>query len=215
MVQTGHPVALSIYPIGTVNLLAREAGHPVDPTSFVDLVLSGKSRRPHYPVEIGDSRFFACASVGPDSFAVARVSTSLKGKIGRLAYVVAMLPLLKKWPRPRIVLDADGCKVRCEAFYVAKSRYYAGSWSFALGVRVGQPVLRVVAMSTARRRDYARFLLGLVLGSQQRSRPAFKVFTCTTLTATSEEALPIQADGDIVGALPVTMAVSGVPMIFC
>lgn len=213
--QTGNPIALSIYPIGTINLLAREANHPVDPTSFVDLVLSGKSRRPHFPVEIGDSHFFACAGVGPDSFGVARVSTSLKKIIGRLAYVVAMLPLLKRWPRHHIVLDADGCKVCCEAFYVAKGRYYAGGWSFALGARVGQPLLHVVAMPTARRRDYARFLLSLAFGSQQRSHPALKIFTCKTLIATSDEALPIQADGDIVGTLPATMAVSGAPVIFC
>ena len=215
VLQTGYPISLSIYPIGTINLLAREAGHSYDPKSFADLVLSGRSRRLHYPVEINDSHFFACASVGPDSFAVAHVSTSLKKKIGRVAYVVAMLALVRKWPRHRIVLNANGCEIRCEAFYVAKGRYYGGPWSFANGAEVGRSVLHIVALPTARRRDYARFLLGLALGSQRLFRPAFEVFTCKTLTAKSDKALPIQADGDIVGKLPTTMAVSGVPVIFC
>lgn len=213
--RAGHPVALSIYPAGTINLLAREAGYPTDPEAFAELVLSSEARRRHYPVTIGDGYFFACAGVGPDSFAVEQVSARLKRRIGRLAYVVAFGRLLWRWPRHAIALEAEGRKVACEAFYVAKGRYYAGRWSFARAARVHEPMLHVVALPTARRRDYARFVFGLLCGWQAERQQGVAVFACRSLTATSDRPLPIQADGDVVGTLPATMAVSQVPLIFC
>jgi diacylglycerol kinase (ATP) len=213
--RAGHAVTLSIYPAGTINLLAREAGYPAHPGEFADLVLKSEPGRPHYPVAIGDGYFFACAGVGPDSLAVAGVSSPLKRRIGRLAYGASLARLAWHWPRPRIVLEADGRRVECEAFYVAKGRYYAGPWSFAPAARVDQPVLHVVALPQARRRDYARFVLGLMLGWEPERQGSVEVFTCTTLSATADAALPIQADGDVVGELPVTMTVGETPVMFC
>lgn len=207
-------LAMSIYPAGTVNLLAREAGYPTDPADFAAHVLDRTHRRLHYPVAIGEGHFFACAGVGPDSFAVASVSPWLKRRLGRLAYVVSLLRLLWSWPRHRITLVSSSRRTSCEAFYVAKGRYYAGNWSFAPDARVDDPALHVVALTTARRRDYVRFVLALALGRQIESRKGVEVFSCRTLTIASDQPLPIQADGDIVGQLPVTMSVSDTPLAF-
>ena len=211
----GHPVALSIYPAGTINLLAREAGYPADPADFAKLVLSSEPRRRHYPVALGDGDVVARAGVGPDSLAVARVSSRLKRAIGRLAYGAAILGVLASWPRHRIVLSCGESEIACEAFYVAKGRYYAGRWSFAPNARLDEPVLHVVALKTARRRDYARFVWALLGGRDPAALANVTVLTCTSLNATSDTPLPIQADGDIVGELPATMVVSEAPLVFC
>ena len=76
--RTGHRVALSIYPAGPINLLAREAGDPRRADEFARLVLEAEPRRRHYGVSLGEGMFFACAGVGPDSHAVASVSPGLK-----------------------------------------------------------------------------------------------------------------------------------------
>lgn len=213
--RAGHPAALSIYPAGTINLLAREAGYPRRPADFARLVLAGKPRRRHYPVAIGDGYFFACAGVGPDSLAVARVSPRLKRLIGRLAYGAAFLGVLLAWPRQRIALGCGAGEIECEAFYVAKGRYYAGPWSFAPQARLDEPLLHVVALTTARRRDYARFVWTLLRGGDPARLANVAILTCTTLRATAEQPLPLQADGDIVGALPATMTVAEAPLVFC
>src|SRR5690606_34284612 len=212
--RDGRPLSLSIYPAGTVNLLALEAGYPRQAARFVRLVLGAAPRRKHFPVSIGDGYFFACAGVGPDSHAVARVSVALKRRIGRLAYAVSFARLLWSWPRSRIRLETDAGALDCEAFYVAKGRYYAGRWSFAPAACVGEPSLHVVALTTARRRDYLRFLWRLLRGARPDRGP-IRSFVCTTLAARAAEALPLQADGDIVGALPVTMTVGAAPLSFC
>jgi len=215
MAQGGIAVPLCIYPLGTINLLAMEAGYPRSPSEFARLVLASEPSRPHYPVTIGDGYFFACAGVGPDSLTVARVSTRLKRVIGRFAYGAAFLGVLVNWPRPKIELALGDRTIACEAFYVAKGRYYAGRWSFAQAARVHDPLLHVVALTTARRRDYARFVWALVRHRDVAALPAVVVVTATTLTATAPEPLPVQADGDVVGALPVTLSVGATPLTFC
>ena len=212
--RSRRAVTLSIYPAGTINLLAREGGYPRDPEQFARQVLRAKVRRPHYPVTIGDGHFFACAGVGPDSLAVARVSGRLKRAIGRSAYAIASLELLFDWRRERIELEAGERKLSCEAFYVAKGRYYAGRWSFAREARVHEPLLHVVALRTARRRDYLRFVATLVTGRDVSRLANVVAFTCTTLRASAAAPLPIQADGDVVGTLPVTLTVGDEPLIF-
>ena len=215
VVRTEHPVALSIYPAGTINLLAMEAGYPSDPDDFARLILSSEPRRQHFPVSLGDGYFFACAGVGPDSLAVARVSSRLKRVIGRFAYGVAFARLLLEWPRYRIALATDGREISCEAFYVAKGRYYAGRWSFAPKARVDEPLLHVVALRNARRRDYARFVWTLIRGGDPAGLANVEIAICTRLNATSAEPLPIQADGDVVDTLPVVLSVDSVPLRFC
>ena len=210
-----HPVALSIYPAGTINLLAMEAGYPSRPEEFARLVLAGEPARKHYPVALGDGYFFACAGVGPDSLAVAGVSSRLKRMIGRLAYGVAFARLLLAWPRHPITLTIDERAIACEAFYVAKGRYYAGRWSFAPNARVDDPLLHVVALRTARRRDYARFVWTLVNGGDVARLANVEIVTCTRLEASADHPLPVQADGDVVDTLPVALSVDQVPLRFC
>jgi diacylglycerol kinase (ATP) len=215
VLRDGRAVTMSIFPTGTVNLLAMEVGYPRAPEAFAEMVLTEGARRRHYPVEMGVGHFFACAGVGPDSLAVAGVSPRLKRMIGRLAYVVAGARLLIDWPRDRIDLRANGRTTTCEAFYVAKGRYYAGRLSFARQARVDEPVLHVVALRRARRRDYLRFAATLALGRDIDGLANVEAFTCTTLNVNSGRSLPIQADGDIVGALPATLAVRPAPLLFC
>jgi diacylglycerol kinase family enzyme len=215
VLRSGRRIALSIYPAGTINLLAREAGYSRDPERFAEQALAGRIRRKHFPVAMGDGHFFACAGVGPDSLAVARVSRRLKRSIGRLAYVVAALKLLLHWQRTAIHLDSGERNEPCEAFYVAKGRYYAGGWSFAPRARGDEPLLHVVALRTARRRDYLRFLATLAVRGDVSRLANVEAFTCTTLSASASVPLPIQADGDIVGALPVTLRVEETPLEFC
>jgi diacylglycerol kinase family enzyme len=214
VLRSGRALRMSVYPAGTINLLAREAGHTRDPRQFARLALGAEADRPHYPVALDDGHFLACAGVGPDSLAVAGVSRGLKRTLGRFAYAVALVRLLIHWPRHRITLRADGRQIDCEAFYVAKGRHYAGPWSVAPEARVGRPAMHVVALRRARRRDYLSFMAAIAAHRDPAGLANVDAFECVNLTAEAEEPLPVQADGDIVGALPVTMILSKTPLSF-
>jgi diacylglycerol kinase (ATP) len=209
--RAGRPLPLSIYPTGTVNLLARECDYRLDPIAFARRVIAGASRAHHVGL-IGTTPFFTCASVGPDSYAVAAVSTGLKRLVGRLAYGWSFSTLLIRWPRPRLRVVHDGEEIACEAVYVAKGRLFAGPWSFAPEAAVGEPLFHVVTLGRATRLLYARFLWRLVTGKSVVTLPGVTHFTCSTLRIEGDA--PLEADGDIVSQLPVEIRIDPAPLIF-
>ncbi|MET1110217.1 MAG: diacylglycerol kinase family protein [Allosphingosinicella sp.] len=215
LARCGRPVPLSVYPAGTVNLVHRERLFPLDPAGHALRLLGEAGGRPFHPVALNDTFFLACASVGPDSRAVAEVSLSLKRRIGKLAYAAAFCRILFDWRRVPIRLAWEGGALTCEAFYVAKGRYFAGPWSFAPEADIGEPMLHVVALARARRRDFARFAFALWRGRRVDALPGVTAFTCTALEAEADSPLSIQADGDPVGALPATIALHGTALSLC
>ena len=209
--RAGRPLTLSLYPTGTVNLLARECDYRLDPTGFARRVLAGTTRT-HHSGLIGTTPFFTCASVGPDSYAVAALSTTLKRRIGRLAYGWSFLTLLIRWPRPRLRVVHDGGEVACEAVYIAKGRLFAGPWSFAPDAALGDPLFHAVTLGRATRLLYARFLWRLMTGKSVATLPGATHFTCTALRIEGDA--PLEADGDIIGILPVDIRIDPVTQTF-
>ncbi|MEA3008605.1 MAG: diacylglycerol kinase [Sphingomonadales bacterium] len=215
LARCGRIVPLSVYPAGTINLVHRERLLPTDPAGHASRLLGEAGGGPFHPAALNDTFFLACASVGPDSRAVAEVSLGLKRRIGKLAYAVAFGRILIDWRRSPIRLRWHGGALDCEAFYVAKGRYFAGPWSFAPEASVAEPLLHVVALATARRRDFARFAFALWRGRRVDALPGITAFTCTALEAEADAPLPIQADGDPVGPLPASLSLHGEALSLC
>lgn len=210
----GRSLPLAIYPAGTINLIAREGGFRRSATSCAQALLHGDTEQPHHPVKVGEALFFGCASVGPDSLAVAQVSVRLKRYIGRIAYVAAFLPILWNWPRPKLHVAVDGREIECEAVYIAKGRYFAGPWSFAPAARVSEGVLHVLVLPKARRRDYLPFLWAMLRKSDPGRIRGTETFTCTSLSIEGGDAFPVQADGDLIATCPVNLSVQKSPIYF-
>ncbi len=209
--RAGRALPMSVYPMGTVNLLARECDYPSDPDAFVRRALAIPPRRRHFTAVADDILILNCASVGPDSDTVAALSPRLKRVLGRGAYAVALCALLIRWPRRRLQVTHDGQTIDCGAVYVAKGRYFAGDWSFAPAAAVDRPLLHVVALPQATRIAFLHFAWALF-----RDRlPADAIrFTCTDLTINGDAAAPLQADGDIVAHLPVKIRIAEDTLIF-
>jgi diacylglycerol kinase (ATP) len=215
LARSGRGLPLSVYPAGTVNLLHRERPFPLDPDRHALRLLGANATGRLHPVEINDTLFLACASAGPDSRAVAAVSAALKRRIGKLAYAVAFLGVLLRWERQTIRIGCDGRETLCEAFYAAKGRFFAGPWSFAPDADIGDPRLHLVALTSARRRDFARFLWALWRGRRPDTLPGVVAFTCTGFTADAGSPIPVQADGDIVATLPVRVRLRDKALSLC
>jgi diacylglycerol kinase (ATP) len=215
LVTAERDLPLSIYPGGTINLAHRELRSPTDPARHAAYAMGVENLRRHHAIRVGDALCLSCASVGPDSHAVAAVSPRLKRRIGRLAYLVAFLRVLVEWPRAPIRLRWEDGELECEAFYVAKGRFFAGRWSFAPDADRTRPVMHVVALRTASRRNVARFVWAMARGRCPSSAANLAAFSCTRLSAESGEALPVQVDGDPVTTLPVQMAIDPISFAVC
>lgn len=214
LVASGHQVPLAHYPLGTINLLAREAGYRLDPRHFAERFLGTGARRRHYTAALKDDLFLCCASAGPECAALRGYSPRLKQRLGRYAYGVAMLNLLHKWPRHRMTVTADGESIGCEAVYIAKGRFFAGPFSFAPEARLTDQRLHVVTLGTARRIDYLRFLWDLVTRCDPGRREGNRSFACRELEIDGPAHVEVQADGDIVATLPLSARANADPLEF-
>jgi diacylglycerol kinase (ATP) len=202
--------AIDTYPAGTINLIAREWKDPIQPDKFVLASIERRLRR-IYPVRLNDTSFLACASVGPDARAVGGLSSALKRRIGRFAYVVAMAKVFADWQRPQLRVVVDGEAMQCEAVYIAKGHYYAGPWSFAPEARLDDPDMHIVALRQARRRDFVAFMLAMLVG-RISSLKNVQIAVGREVTIEACKVQAIQADGDIAGTTPARLTVADEPL---
>ena len=212
--RSNRAIPISIYPAGTVNLFARERGYPRAAEAFVRRVLGADAGVSHHSALVAGLPLLTCASVGPDSHVVDRLSPRLKAWIGRAAYLVAFGRLLMDWPRPALAVEWDGNRLECQAVYIAKGRYFAGPWSFAPRARLTDPLLHVVTLQRASRRDFMRFAWTMLRGRPVEALEGVSTFTCAALRITGDPGVPLQADGDVVARLPATMALRPDPTLF-
>ena len=215
LVAAERDLPLSIYPAGTINLAHRDLRSPLDPDRYAAYALAGGVRPRHHALRVGSALCLSCASVGPDSHAVAAVSPRLKRRIGRLAYGVAFLRVLLNWPRKPIRLTWEAGELACEAVYVAKGRFFGGPWSFAPEADRTRPIMHVVALRTARRRDVAHFAWALLRGRGPSGAANLVAFSCTNLSVESDAPLPVQVDGDAEAVLPVRMIIDPISLSVC
>lgn len=206
---------ISIHPSGTVNLLAKELGCSLEPGKVAERILGSQFQECHYVALLNQTTFLVCASVGPECFAIRRHSARLKRLFGRAAYVIAFMQVLWDWQRPLIRMTVEGTHYECEAVYIAKGRYFAGSWSINPMARSCEKTMHIVALTSARRRDYAAFVWNMLRHGDPRSLPGAICLTCDALSLHSEHALPIQADGDIVDSLPAHIRLNPQAIFLC
>lgn len=204
---------LAIYPTGTINLIARELDYPRDPEQFARRIESGRKRTTTRLAAIDGAPFLACASIGFDAQTVASVSETLKLRIGRFAYVAALLALVRKWPRQSFVIDTGKEQLEAEALFVLRGKFYAGPWMLDRRAHLGHDGLRILALPRARRRDMLLLALYAMLGSTW-PHARWRFVETDRLAVLGGEGLPVQADGDVVARAPVTFELSPAKVTF-
>jgi diacylglycerol kinase family enzyme len=211
--KTFHKATYCIYPAGTVNLIAREAGYSADCKAFVKHISQTKDTRQHYLGLLNDKAFLCCASVGPDSAIVARTSPFLKRHFGRAAYIIALLSHIWRWPRNGLTVTVDGEQHNAEAIFILKAHHYAGSCVLDDRANLKTPEFRVLIMPRARRLDFLRLVLSAAV-NKCFNDPNWIRIKGQTITIASDQVLPIQADGDILATTPAQITIKPEPICF-
>lgn len=209
--KQGDPAALpplAIYPTGTINLLARELDYPRDPENFVDRIESSQPGVTTRIATLNGEPFIACASIGFDAQTVAQVSEALKARIGRFAYVAALIAIMKSWPRCPVTVDTGEEQLTAEALFVLRGKFYAGPWTLDRGAHLGTQRLRILVLEKARRRDMLSLLAYAIFGAR-RLGPNLRLLEADKLSISCAEPIPVQADGDHVATTPVSIEMTG------
>jgi len=204
------PRPIGLVPLGTVNVLAREIGLPRDPERLADLIAAGPAR-PIWPGRVGGRLFLTMASSGFDAETVAAVNPWLKRHVGRLAFAWAILVCLWRYRPAEISVRAAGADHRAATVIAAKGRFYAGSYVIAPRANLSEPMLDLVLLQRSGRLAVLRYLGGLLLGRVPERRD-ITVLRSREAFVSAAEAVPVQADGEIVAHLPILIAIAEQPL---
>ncbi|MFQ6018600.1 MAG: diacylglycerol/lipid kinase family protein [Kiloniellaceae bacterium] len=210
LVAAGAGLPLAILPLGTANVLAAEIGLDLNPAALAKVIARGAPR----PVCLGRlsagqgaGRLFAMmAGAGFDAHAVAGVNLALKRVFGKLAYAAEVLRQLAVFPFPRYRVVVDGEAFDAASVVAAKGRYYAGRYVLAPEARLEDPRLHVCIFGRGGR--WAALRYGLAMEMRRLdAAPGYRIVPGRVVAIEGPAGDPLQADGDIVGRLPVEIEI--------
>ena len=206
----GAPRPLALLPFGTANVLAREIGLPRRPRQLAELIAGGEARA-IWPGRAGDRLFVMMAGAGFDAEVVAGVDRRLKRHAGRVAFAWALLQRLWRFQRHELRVRIADAEFRAAAIIATRVRRYAGPYILAPEARLDEPLLHVVLFRRSGRAALLRYLFALFLGWLP-ARHDIAIMACRNAFVIAPQPAPVQADGEIVGVTPVTLAIADKPL---
>jgi YegS/Rv2252/BmrU family lipid kinase len=201
----GTETALGVLPGGTVNVFAREVGIPRSIEEAAGTFVRGEVRR--IPVGVASDRpFLLMTGVGLDAEVVRRLKTGFKHALGAAAFWLDGFRMLASYPIPTIRVRSEGREVEGSGLVAGKIRRYGPRYRITPEARLEEPLLQVVVFRGRNRRDYLRYLAGIVLGLHLRFDDVVSWKT-GALTVESDSSVPYQIDGEFAGETPVSLQV--------
>ncbi|MBL8630421.1 MAG: diacylglycerol kinase family lipid kinase [Rhodospirillaceae bacterium] len=205
----GKDIALGLIPLGTANVLADETGVGHKPENIVAALARGPIREIRVGVANG-RRFSLMAGVGFDANVVHGVSLSLKKKIGPLAYVVqaAREAFGGAFTPCRVVID--GKTYTPTSVVICNGQRYGGPFIAAPNASIMKDEFAVILMNGRGWFSVLKYGVGLALGKLGNFSDV-EIITAREIVVEGT-GQPVQADGDIVTTLPVTIQVDPQPV---
>jgi YegS/Rv2252/BmrU family lipid kinase len=206
---------LAIVPLGTANVLAYELGLDFSAAALAHTIVSGRavSVRPGEASGSGDPRCFSLmAGAGFDAKVVAGVSTLLKRRLGKAAYVWRSMIETRRYKPVRYAVEVDGVRYEASSVIVTRSRHYAGPYVVAPRAALSEPLLHVCLFERWGRSHTLRFGFALLMG-RLPTAGGYRVVTgrevrLSVLSDAGElRRQPVQIDGDDALTLPVSISI--------
>ncbi|NIA71197.1 diacylglycerol kinase family lipid kinase [Pelagibius litoralis] len=199
---------LAILPLGTANVLAAELGLQTVPRQIAEVIAGGAVRS----VCLGQARgadgqvriFSLMAGAGFDARVVDAVDLRLKRILGKGAYVVESLRQMCRRQPPPLRVTIDGRAYEAASVVVSNGRFYAGRFLLAPEARLDEPCLHACLFRYGDPFNTLRYAVALQRGNLPVSR-GFKIVTGQDIRIEGEAGAPLQADGDIVTHIPVSI----------
>jgi len=199
-----------LLPGGTMNVLCRDLGIPLNPLRAAHLLKEGIPQS----IYLGNAegRYFALmASAGVDSAVVHNMNfrADLKKGLGPWAFAWEALRQFFNYSFPPIeVVTAEGTEYLGYSVVVGKSKGYGGWLSITRDARVTTPDFQVAVCVSRNRFAYSWYVLLALIGQLHRSGD-YRFFRTSRLQVRSSQSVRLQIDGDSAGDLPREFCVDG------
>jgi YegS/Rv2252/BmrU family lipid kinase len=221
----GTDVALGVVPLGTANALAADLGLIASPAKAVSILLKANPTRVsvgrihfHDTDGLSRSRYFTVAAgVGADALLMSRLDVKLKRRLGYLLYMIEAARILftHGFPLFEAVLPGNGNGnervLEVSQLLAVRVRSFGGALqNLAPGASLRNGSLSMLAFKTQSRFRYILFMLAVLTRQHTFRREVELVETpsieCRPRNGSKEE-LFVEADGEVLGMLPVKLEV--------
>ena len=198
----GTTAALGLLPIGTVNVFATELGLPAgDLKQCWQIICDGRTRTIDLPSANG-KHFVQLAGIGLDAQAVKETSVAFKRSFGPLSYLVSAAQIASRPPPHLVVESKGGPTIEGSFVLVGNGRLYGGPFPFFKRALIDDGLLDVVVFKRIGYLDIIRYLQDVIFSSSI-SMPDLEYFQTKRLRVSSEEEVPVEVDGELIGNCPV------------
>src|SRR5437016_6971864 len=198
----GASVALGLLPIGTMNVFATELGLPIHDLEFCWRIIEGNSTRSVDLPKANQKFFVQLAGVGLDAQVVKETSSQLKRNFGPLSYLISAAQVAARQP-PRLFIQSEDASIDEGSFVlVGNGRLYGGPFPFFKHAVLDDGLFDVVAFKRLGYLEIIKYLQDVVFSSDIRV-PEVEYFQTPHLRITSDQDVPVELDGELVGICPV------------
>lgn len=198
----GTDVSLGLLPLGTMNVFATELGLPTgDLARCWTIIQEANARYVDLPRANG-KHFVQLAGVGLDAQVVKETSRTFKRSFGPLSYVVSAAQIAARTP-PRLRIESENAVTEEGSFVlVGNGRLYGGPFPFFKQAVIDDGLLDVLVFKRLNYIEIVRYMQDVIFSSQITS-PEVEYFQTKSLRVSSEGAVPVEVDGELIGNCPV------------
>lgn len=211
---------ISVFPAGTVNLVAKELLMSGDPYKWAKRVLKGVE----VPVYLGRANghvFLTVTGIGFDSLVVDNVTEKEKKLLNKLAYVLQGTEIMRKevlfsnWRyRFQVRFDDEEEWHEASSVIVGKSRYYAGRYNLFRGASLSTPWLYTALFTGAKRADFIRYAACIAMEALGLDKDIIVRKAKRLDIRCNVEDFAAELDGDAVTAAPLSIELEEEPIKF-
>lgn len=203
LVGTGIPFV--IVPAGTWNALARALDIPLQLDQALALMFQEHLVREIDAMQVGDNSYVLNISAGIGSRTMTSVTREDKRRFGKLYDLWNGLRHLLNYQSFRfdVTLDGKHERLRASEIMVANCRII-GLKNIELDpeIRMDDGKLHLCRIYASSLRDYLSVAYSMLTGSQKQNWRVFCLDAFDEVEIRCRQRLPVQADGDLIGYLP-------------
>jgi diacylglycerol kinase (ATP) len=198
----GTRATLGLLPIGTMNVFATELGLPVHDLERCWDIVQGAHIREVDLAKANQKFFVQLAGVGLDAQVVKETSAQLKRNFGPLSYLISAAQIAARQP-PRLFIQSEDASIDQGSFVlVGNGRLYGGPFPFFKHAALDDGLLDVVVFKRLGYLEIIKYLQDVIFSSEIRV-PEVEYFQTRRLRVESDQTVPVELDGELVGNCPV------------
>jgi diacylglycerol kinase (ATP) len=202
----GSDATLGLLPMGTVNVFAMELGLPFNNLERCWRIIQDDNTRLVDLPSANGKYFVQLAGVGLDAQVVKETSATLKRNFGPLSYLISAAQIAARQP-PRLSIESPDAPIDEGSFVlVGNGRRYGGPFPFFKNAVIDDGLLDVVAFRQLGYLEIIKYLQDVFFNSEIRL-PEVEYFQTRHLRVNSDQEVPVELDGELVGNCPVEFQV--------